>query len=84
MGFHLLKLLYQSNIDLQERNTKYADIILQFEKNMSQLFEEKYDYSSIFRDCMNDMYQRVLNFTGEFFYEDVKMITVIGVLNYYG
>ena len=77
MGYNLLKLLYKSNLDLQERNTKYADIIIQLEQNMSQLFEEKYDYSFIFRDSMNDMYNQVQNFTGEFFYELIRLINEV-------
>ena len=77
MGFHLLKLLYKSNLDLQERNVKYAENIINLEKNMSQIFEEKYDYSFIFRESMNDMYQQIQNFTGEFFYELIRLINKV-------
>ena len=77
MGFNLLKLLYKSNLDLQERNVKYAENIINLEKNMSQIFEEKYDYSFIFRDSMNDMYNQIQNFTGEFFYELIRLINKV-------
>ena len=74
MTYNFISLLYQSNIDLTKNNKKYGDIILELERNTSQLFEKDFDYSGIFVDSLNDLYSQVSNFTGEFFYELITLI----------
>ena len=74
MGYNLLVLLRQSNNDLIERNKHYADIIIDLEQNITEYFKKDYDYSFIFRDLLNNMYQQVQNFTGDFFYELIRLI----------
>ena len=59
MIYRFITLLYESNIDLIERNKMYGNIIVDIEKNTSQLFEEYFDYSGLFRDSLNDMYNQV-------------------------
>ena len=39
------------------------------EKNTSKLFKEYFDYSSIFIESLNDMYNQVCKFAGIFFEE---------------
>ena len=74
LGYKLLSLLRKSNIDLEERNKKYLDVIFEFEKNITKLFLDTYDYSSIFGDSLNNMYHQSQNFSGEFFYELIRLI----------
>ena len=74
LGYKLLSLLRKSNIDLEERNKKYLDVIFEFEKNITKLFLDTYDYSSIFGDSLNNMYHQLQNFSGEFFYELIRLI----------
>ena len=77
MIYNFISLIYQSNIDLMERNKKYGDIIVDIEVNTKKLFEDYFDYSGIFRDSLDDMYEQVKNFSGEFFDELIQMINVV-------
>ena len=74
MGYNLITLLNQSNYELIKRNKKYADVIIEIEKNMSNLVEEYFDYSYVFKNDINNMYEQVKTFTGEFFDELIKLI----------
>ena len=74
MIFKLISLLYQSNKDLVERNKMYSDIIIDLESKTTELFEEIFDFSGIFRSSLNNMYDQVKNFTGEFFNELILLI----------
>ena len=74
MGFKLITLLNQSNYELIERSKKYADVIIDLEKNMSNLVEEYFDYSNVFKEDINNMYNQVKNFTGNFFDELINLI----------
>ena len=74
MGYKLITLLNQSNYELIERNKKYSDVIIELEKNMSNLVEEYFDYSNVFKDDINNMYNQVKNFTGKFFDELIELI----------
>ena len=74
MGYNLITLLNQSNNELIKRNKNYADVIIELEKNMSNLVEEYFDYSNTFKDDINNMYDQVKNFTGEFFDELIELI----------
>ena len=74
MGYNLITLLNQSNYELIKRNKKYADVIIELEKNMSNLVEEYFDYSYVFKNDINNMYEQVKIFTGEFFDELIKLI----------
>ena len=77
MGYNLITLLNQSNYELITRNKKYADVIIELEKNMSYLVEEYFDYSNAFKDDINNMYYQVKNFTGEFFDELIELIVQV-------
>ena len=77
MIFKLINLLNQSNEDLEKRNKIYSEIIIEFEKNTSQLFEETFDYSGVFKNNLRDMYKQVQNFTGVFFQELVELINKV-------
>ena len=74
MIFKLINLLNKSNNDLEKRNKIYSEIIIELEKNTSQLFEETFDYSGLFKSNLRDMYNQVQNFTGVFFQELVELI----------
>ena len=74
MGYKLTTLLNQSNYELTKRNKKYADVIIDLEKNMSNLVEEYFDYSNVFKDDINNMYNQVKHFTGKFFDELIELI----------
>ena len=77
MGYNLITLLNQSNYELIKRNKNYADVIIELEKNMSNLVEEYFDYSNTFKDDINNMYDQVKNFTGEFFDELIELIVQV-------
>ena len=77
MIFKLIKLLNKSNDDLEKRNKIYSEIIIELEKNTSQLFEETFDYSGLFKSNLRDMYKQVQNFTGVFFQELVELINKV-------
>ena len=74
MIFKLINLLNKSNDDLEKRNKIYSEIIIELEKNTSQLFEETFDYSGLFKNNLREMYKQVQNFTGVFFQELVDLI----------
>ena len=74
MGYNLITLLNQTNYELIKRNKKYADVIIELEKNMSNLVEEYFDYSNVFKNDINNMYHQVKTFTGEFFDELIELI----------
>ena len=69
MTYNFIKLLIKSNNDLINNNKQYGDIIIDIEKNTSKLFKEYFDYSGIFIESLNDMYNQVCKFTGSFFEE---------------
>ena len=74
MTFNMMGLLYNSNEELIKRNKIYSDIILNLEKNVTKLLEEYYDYSGIFQDSLDYLYDQVKNFSGEFFNELIVLI----------
>ena len=77
MGYKLLLLLNQTNYDLWERTIIYDKIIIDIEKNFIRYFEDYYDFSNLFREPLNQMYQQVLNFSGEFFNELIELIKIV-------
>ena len=74
MGYNLILLLQQSNIDLISRNKMYADVIIDIEKNITELFYNEYDFSNLFVDSLNNMYMEVKNFNKKFFIELIELI----------
>jgi len=74
MGYNLILLLQQSNFDLINRSKMYADVIIDIEKNMTELFNSDYDFSNLFVDSLNDMYMEVKNFNKNFFFELIELI----------
>ena len=74
MGYNLILLLQQSNFDLMMKSKNYLDVIINIEKNITHFFENVYDYSNLFKDSLNNMYEEVKNFTGNFFKELINLI----------
>ena len=74
MGYNLILLLEQTNYELIQRNKNYSEIIIEFETNFTKFFEKYYDYSNLFRKSLNDLYNQVQNFSGNFFYELIDLI----------
>ena len=74
MGYNLIKLLDQSNINLINKSKIYLDVIIDIEKNITNFFENDFDYSNLFKDSLINMYNEVQNFTGNFFGELISLI----------
>ena len=74
MTYNFMSLLYQSNEDLITRNRIYSDILIDLEKNVTKLLEKNYDYSGLFRDSLEGLYDQVKNFSGIFFNELIELI----------
>ena len=74
MTYNFMGLLYFSNEELKNRNKIYSDIIIDLEKNVSKLLEQYYDYTDLFRDSLESLYNQVKNFSGEFFNELIELI----------
>ena len=74
MGYNLILLLEQSNKDLIEKSINYLDAIINLENNMTNYFQNKYDFSNLFNDSLYNMYANVQNFGGNFFKELIHLI----------
>ena len=74
MAYNLILLLKQTNNELIKRNENYSQIIIEFETNFTKFFENYYDYSGLFSQSLNDLYNQVQNFSGEFFNELIDLI----------
>ena len=74
MTFNMMGLLYNSNEDLIKRNQIYSENILDLERKIHKLLEEYYDYSGLFKDSLDNLYDQVKNFSGEFFNELIVLI----------
>ena len=74
MTYDFISLLYQSNYNLKNNNIKYGDIIVDIEKNVSNLFEKYFDYSGIFTESLDNLYFQVSNFTSQFLGNLIELI----------
>ena len=74
MGYTELYLINESNNKLQKRNIKYSEIILNLQKNFSNLIINKHDFSDIFKESFNEMYENIKTFTTEIFQEFIEII----------
>ena len=74
MGFTEIYLMNESKNKLEKRNEKYADIIINLEKEFSNLISDKYDFSNIFKDSFSEMHEQIKNFTTEIFTEFINII----------
>ena len=74
MAYKLLLLINKTNNELEQRSENYSEIIIEFENNFTEFFKNYSDYSDIFRESLNDMYNQVQNFSGQFFYELIVLI----------
>ena len=74
MTYDFILLLYQSNENLKNNNIKYGQIIVDIEKNVSNLFEKYFDYSGIFTESLNNLYFQVNGFTGKFIEHLIELI----------
>ena len=76
MGYNLISLLHQTNINIQKKNEMNLNKIREIENNITEKFYD-YDYSNIFKNSLDDMYQQVKNFSGNFFIELISIINVV-------
>ena len=74
MGYNLLLLLQQTNDNLINRTMKSLDNIMNIEINLTEPFKNVYDFSNLFKDSLNDMYDQVNNLGGNIFNELIKLI----------
>ena len=74
MGYNLLLLLQQTNDNLIKRTMKSLDNIINIEINLTESFKNVYDFSNLFKDSLNDMYDQVTNLGGNIFNELIKLI----------
>ena len=74
MAYNLLLLINQTNNELIKRNENHSEIIIEFETNFTEFFKNYSDYSNLFRNQLNDMYNQIQNFSGAFFYELIDLI----------
>jgi hypothetical protein len=74
MGYNLLLLLQQTNDNLINRTMKSLDNIMNIEINLTEPFKNIYDFSNLFKDSLNDMYDQVNNLGGNIFNELIKLI----------
>lgn len=81
MTYGFISLLFQSNEDLKNNNDKYGNIIINIEKNVSNLFQNYFDYSGIFKESLNNLYFEVSNFTRQFLDDLIKLIDQV-YINY--
>ena len=73
MTFNLMELLYKSNIDLKQRNKNTSEIIVDLENHLLDILKE-YDYSNLFRDCLNQVNTQLSNLNGDIFDELIDLI----------
>jgi len=76
MTFNLIQLLYQSNLDLKQKNKNISEIILNLEDNLLEKFR-LYDYSNIYRECLEEVNSKLDNLTGIIFDDLIKLIEVV-------
>ena len=74
MGFTELYLINESNNKLINQTDKYCDIILNLEKDFNSLLVNKHDFSNIFKESFNEMYEQIKNFTTIIFQEFIQII----------
>ena len=74
MGFTELYLINESNNKLINRTDHYSNIIVNLEKEFNELNINKYDFSNIFKESFNDMYEQIKNFTSAIFQELIEII----------
>ena len=74
MGFTELYLINESNIKLENRNEKYSNLIINLEKDFNNLITNRYDFSNIFKESFNEMYEKIKTFTSEIFNELIAFI----------
>ena len=69
-------LINNSLENLIKRSEKYAEIILNLENNISEIFSGKnlYDFSKLFKSPLDEMYNKVKNFTNILFGDLILLI----------
>ena len=74
MGFTQIYLINESNEKLKNRNKYYGDIILGLENDFHNLIINKYDFSNLFKECFDQMYDEIKNFTVAVFTDFIKVL----------
>jgi len=74
MTYNLIKILNQLNNNIDERNKKYNDIILNYENKAIELFEKYYDYSKLFDKDLENLYHQISSFSSDTFKELLILI----------
>ena len=75
MTYNLIKILNHLNNNLKERNEKYCDIIINYENKIIKLFENYYDYSKLFNENLENLYQNISTFSFNTFNVLIEMIS---------
>ena len=74
MTYNLIKVLNQLNNNIDKRNKKYNNIILNYENEIIKLFEKYYDYSKLFDNDLENLYQQISSFSSDTFNELITLI----------
>ena len=67
MGYTELYLINESNDKLEKRNGVFSNIIINLEKEFNSLNINKHDFSNIFKESFDLMYDEIRSFTTEIF-----------------
>ena len=74
MTYNLIKELSELNNNIDKRNKKYNKIILNYENEIIKLFEKYYDYSKLFDNDLENLYQQISSFSSDTFNELITLI----------
>ena len=74
MTYHLIKVLSHLYNNIDERNKNYSNIILNCENDIIKLFENYYDYSKLFDEDLENLYQQISSFSSDSFSELYTLI----------
>ena len=69
-----IELLKNSNKEIINLNKEYSQDLIQYEKDLKEFIQNPYDFSNLYREPYNDLYDSIKNFTTDTFNELVKTI----------
>ena len=75
--YKMIELILRTNNFLQNKNEEYSNQILEIEKNITNLLTDFEDFSNILKDPLNNMYDKIKNFSTDLFKELFILITNI-------
>ena len=74
MTYNLIKVLSELYNNIDKRNKKYNNIILNYENEIIKLFENYYDYSKLFDKDLENLYYQISSFSSDTFNELITLI----------